>query len=160
MSQSNDEYASKARQVDRQYVGSMPGEVGPVEAKLLSFERVRDIGFGAFGEAWEPLHQLIHYLAIPRVSVPGPQRGRKGTERSLEGERALVVGQLRRRLSIAAVRAQCSSLHGRLEIIGPGHAEAAGRRSRALNMAYSMQRDRLAFRESIRATNFRVRRGF
>ena len=86
--------------------------------------------------------------------------GRKGIERPLEGERALVVGQLRRRLSIAAVRAQCSSLHGRLEIIGPGHTEAAGRRSRALNMAYSMQRDRLAFRGTIRATNFRVRRGF
>ena len=47
-----------------------------------------------------------------------------------------------------------------LEIIGPGQTEAAGRRTRALNMAYSMQRDRAAFRETIRATIFRVRRGF
>ena len=131
-----------------------------MEAKLLSFERVRGIVFGAFGEASEALHQLIDHLATSRVSVAGPQRGRKGTERSPEGERALIVGQLRRRLSIAAVRAQCLSLHGRLEIIGPGHAEAAGRRTRALNMAYSMQRDRVAFRETIRATNYRVRRGF
>ena len=85
--------------VDRQYMGTMPAEAGLVEAKLLSFERVRSIVFGAFGEASEPLHQLIDYLATSRVSVAGPQRGRKGTERSLEGERALVVGQLRRRLS-------------------------------------------------------------
>ena len=97
-SQLHEEYVSKARQVHRQYVGTMPGEVGPVEAKLLGFERVRGIVFGAFGAASETLHQLIDYLATSRVAVAGPQRGRKGTERTIEGERALVVGQLRRRL--------------------------------------------------------------
>ena len=49
---------------------------------------------------------------------------------------------------------------GWLEVIGSGWVEAAGRRARALDMSLSMQRDRVAFRESIRATHFRVRRGF
>ena len=73
-------------------------------------------------------------------------------ERSPEGERALIVGQLRQgpMLELAFL----------LEIIGPGQTEAAGRRTRALNMAYSMQRDRAAFRETIWATNFIVCRGF
>ena len=53
----------KARNVDREFVGTPPGEVGPIEAKLLSFERVRGVVFGAFGEASEPLHQLIDQLA-------------------------------------------------------------------------------------------------
>ena len=48
--------------------------------------------------------------------------------RSEEGEKAVVVGQIRKRVSVAAVRAQCHSLLGRLEVIGPGSPAAAGRR--------------------------------
>ena len=158
--QLHEEYVRKARNVDREFVGTPPGEVGPVEAKLLSFERVRGVVFGAFGEASEPLHQLIDELATSRVTVTGPQRGRKGVERSLEGERTLVVGQIRRRLSIAAVRAQCSSLLGRLKVIGSGMTEAAGRRAKALNMAFSMQEDRAAFMKTIRTDYSRIRKGF
>ena len=53
------EYVTKARSVDRQYVGTLQGQQGPVEAKLLSFERVRGAVFGAFGEASELVYQLI-----------------------------------------------------------------------------------------------------
>ena len=67
------EYLTKARTVDRLYVGTLEGEVGPVEAKLLSFERVRGVVFGAFGEASELVHQLIDQLANLRVAVAGPQ---------------------------------------------------------------------------------------
>ena len=116
--------------------------------------------FGAFGEASEPLHQLIDKLATSRVTVAGPQRGRQGVERSPEGERSLVVTQICRRLSVAAVRAQCSSLLGMLEVIGPGMKEAAGRRARALDVAFSMERDRAAFMQTIRAPHSRIRRGF
>ena len=35
-----------------------------------------------------------------------------GVERSMVGERAIVLGQVHRELSMAAVRAQCLSLHG------------------------------------------------
>ena len=66
---------------------------GPVEAKLLSYERVQGLVFGAFREASEPLHRLIDYLAISRVNVAGPQRGTRGQEGTVVGEWA-VVGQL------------------------------------------------------------------
>ena len=146
--------------MDQEFVVTQPGEVGPVEAKLLTFERVRGVVFGAFGEASEPLHQLIDQLATSRVTVAGPQRGRRGVERSPEGERSLVVGQIHRRLSVAAVKAQCSSLLGRLEVIGPGMKEAANRRTRALDVAFSMERDRVAFLKTIRTPHSHIRRGF
>ena len=38
------EYVDKARRVDSQYGGTAPGTVGPVEEKLLSFERVQSLG--------------------------------------------------------------------------------------------------------------------
>ena len=53
--------------------------------------------------------------------------GRMGVERTVARERAIVVGQIRRKLSVAAVGAQCLTLHGRLELIGTGLPEAAAR---------------------------------
>ena len=93
----------------------------PVEEKLLSSERVQGVVFGAFGEASEPVHRLIDQLATSRVRVAGPQSGRKGVVRSEEGERSMVVSHIRRKVSVAAVRAQCTSLLGRLENLGPGN---------------------------------------
>ena len=102
----------KARRVGRIYCEIEPGQVGPVEAKLLSYEQVRGLVFGAFGEVSQPVHQLIDALATSGVAVERPQRARMGLEtqgrvdRTVMGERAIVVGQIRRRLSVAAVRAQ------------------------------------------------------
>ena len=158
--QLHEEYVRKAKDVDRLYLGTQPGHVGPVQAKLLSFERVRGLVFGAFGEASQAVHQLIDTLANSRVSVAGPQRGKRGVERTDEAERAIVVGHLRRRLSVTACRAQCLSLIGRLQIIGPSMQRMMGARARNLDMQHNMQRDREAFREILRASNWRVRRGF
>ena len=156
----HEEYLKKARTIDREYVGVQPGVVGPVETKLLSFERVQGLVFGAWGEGSEPVHQLIDKLADSRVSVAGPQKSKKGLERSPEGERAVVVGMLRRKLSIAAVRAQCSSLHGRLATMGPGLAASVARRGRAVELERELQRDRLAHLESLRQHHSVVRKGF
>ena len=38
--QMHKEYDVKSRNVDREFVGTPPGNVGPVEAKVLNFERV------------------------------------------------------------------------------------------------------------------------
>ena len=95
------EYLNKAKAVDQQYVGIEPGSVGPVENKLLTYGRVQGVVFGAFAEASEPTHKLIDQLATSRVTVAAPQWGRKGLERSREGERALIVGQIRQKLSVA-----------------------------------------------------------
>ena len=69
---------------------------------------------------------------------------------------AIVVGQIRRKLSMAAVRAQCLILHGRLELIGTGLPEAAA----ALAMMHTMEQDRLTFLQTIRGPQHRVLRGF
>ena len=63
----------KARRVDRLYCDTEPGEVGHIEAKLLSYERVRGLVLGAFGEASKPVHQLVDVLATSRVTVVVPQ---------------------------------------------------------------------------------------
>ena len=63
------EYISKARSVDQRFGQVPPGTIGPVEAKLLSFERVQGVVFGAFGEVSEPVHRLIDHLATSRVTV-------------------------------------------------------------------------------------------
>ena len=52
--------------------------------------------------------------------------------RSEEAELALTTAFLRRTLSLVGVRAQARLLLGRLEVIGPGAAAAAGRRNHAL----------------------------
>ena len=51
--------------------------------------------FGAFREASRPGYELVDYIAKSSVAVSGPQRGRKGALREPEGERAIIVGQVR-----------------------------------------------------------------
>ena len=146
----------KARRVDRLYCEMQPGQVGPIEHKLLSFERVRGLVFSAFGEASQPVHQLMNAMATSCVTVAVPQGGRVGVERSVAGERAIVAGQLCCKISIAAVRAQCITLHGRLQLIGMGLSGAAARRAGA----QAMERDRLTLLQSLRAPQHGVRQGF
>ena len=57
----------------------------------------------------------------------------------------------------ASIRAQCISLHGRLELIGSGVGEAAARRSAALAMAHTMELDRVTFLQTLRAPQHGVR---
>ena len=123
--QLHEEYVKKAKHADG---GMEVGTVSPVENKLLSFGSVQGLVFGNYGEVSEATHSLMDAMATKRVRVAGPQKGKKGVMRSEEGEKTVVVGQIRKRVSVAAVRAQCHSLLGRLEVIGPGSPTAAGRR--------------------------------
>ena len=109
------EYVSKARSTDRMYMGMGAGEVGPVENKLLSFGEVKGLVFGNFGECSEAAHALMSAMATSRVRVSGPQVGRNGVIRTEEGEKAVVMGYIRRRISVASVKGQCFSLLGRLD---------------------------------------------
>ena len=133
-SELNGEYVRKARNTDQQYCGTAPGTTGPVETKLGSLGEVKGVVVGAFGEGSEDLHSLIHHLAISRVRVAGPQKGRRGQVRSEEAELAITTSFLRRTLSVVGVRAQAKLLLGRLEVIGPGAGAAAGRRNYSLNL--------------------------
>ena len=62
-------------------------------------------------------------LALSRLRAVGLQRGRE----SVKGELGVLVGQVRRLLSVAAVKSQAECLLSRMRVIGKGTA-AAGRR--------------------------------
>ena len=111
-----------------------------METRLASLGDVKGLVIGAFGEASEDLHSLIHHLAVSRVRVAGPQKGKRGQERSEEAELAITTSFLRRILSVAGVRAQAKLLLSRLEVIGPvAVANAAtGRHLFAVNLERRM----------------------
>ena len=59
-------YVKHTVDIDRNYVGTVAGEVGPVEGKLNDFE-LRGLVFDAFGEASEDVHSLIKGRGEVRV---------------------------------------------------------------------------------------------
>ena len=154
------EYVGKARDADQQHGGAQAGQIGRVEAKLLSFPEVEGIVFGNWGEASEATHRLVDALATSRARVAEPQTSRRGDRLTEEGVRALAVGYIRRRLSVAAVKAQSFSLLGRLEGLGPGSVTAAGRRRRALEQERLWARERRGDAIAARQGFNIVRRGF
>ena len=75
---------------------------------------------------------------------------------------SIEVGYIRRKLGIAAVKAQCCSLLGRLEGLGPGAvtATAAGRRKGAEQQERLWAKERRAYSLAAKQ-GFRIqRRGF
>ena len=103
-----------------------------METKLLSFPRVEGVVFGNWGEASEATHRLVDAMATSRAKVADPQARKKGGKvMSEEGVKSLAVGFIRRRLGVAAIKAQCHPLLGRLEGMGPNAVSAANRRRRA-----------------------------
>ena len=104
---------------------------GPVERKLAEFGQVRGLCFGAFGEASEQVHLLVEHMAESRVRH-GVMFGRnKGTPLQRPAAKAMVMGQLRRELSIVAHRAQARLLLANIWQVGGGADVAAERRRRA-----------------------------
>ena len=130
----NHEYIMNAREADRIHNKTPRGQVGRVESKLVELGEVQGMVCGNFGEVSQALHNLIAALATSRVRVAGPSRGRRGILRSEEAERLVAVSSIRRRLGVAAVKGQAMSLLGRLEVLGPGTAAAAGRRNQAMQL--------------------------
>ena len=96
------EYLKKARELDRVYGNVPEGEVGRVERKLTGYGQVRGFVFGAFGEASGGVHELVQRLGETKVKAVGVQQGRE----TVKGEMGVIVGQVRRLLSVTAVRAQ------------------------------------------------------
>ena len=77
-----------------------------------------------------------------------------------EGVRALAVGYIRRRLGVAAVKAQCLSLLGRLDGMGPGGVSAAGRRRKAAEQERLWAKERRADALAAKQGFNSLRRGF
>jgi hypothetical protein len=158
--QLHDEYLVKARGADVKFGGESAGEVGRVEQKLVSFPRVTGLVFGQWGEASEAVYVLVDQLATSRAKVAEPQAKRKGKNLSKEGVKSQAVGYIRRRLSVATVRAQKISLLGRLEVFGPGLTTASGRRRAAMEQEEMWKRERAAHQLAARQGFNALRRGF
>ena len=158
-SQLHEEYVSKARATDEQYCGTPKGSIGPVERKLASLGEVKGIVFGAFGEGSQPLHDLIHHLAISRVRFAGPQIGKRGQLRSEQAEIAITTSFLRRTLSVCGVKGQASTLLGRLEVLGPGTAMAVHRRNASLQQERRWAELRRAHALSVKQGRSILRKG-
>ena len=110
-----EEYLKKASDVDRVYggVAESSGKGSKEAAGIWGSE-------GAYvWSIWcgkKQLHELVHHLANRRLKAQGLQQGRE----SVKGELGVLVGQVRRMLSITAVRAQAECLLSRLRHVGVG----------------------------------------
>jgi len=134
------EYRRKARDVDKEARESRGSEKGPVERRLEEFGDLLGLVFGAWGEASESVHHLVQILAESRLAFQGLQRGRPGNS----GELGVLTGQIRRRLSLAAIKAQTECLLSKLHQVGPGNQLMAKRRQWAVQEDEKMKREREA----------------
>ena len=80
----------------------------------------------AFGEGSEDLHHLIQIMAESRIACVDLSRGQASP--MAREDLSVVVGQIRRRLSVATIRATYGCLLSRLTMIGEGQKEANARR--------------------------------
>ena len=166
------DYARKARNTDREYGGTPrppppqqgiqqpPRVVGRVEARLLSYGRVRGWVFGAWSEASNEVHSMVQRVAEARMEVADLQPGVRGAPRSKTVQLAQLVGHVRRKLSINAVQQTSRLLLDRLQLLGDGATEAAGRRDRAVVVEAVAARERRAQEVCVRQGRGIVRRGF
>ena len=134
------DYVNKAKKVDKSMNGFIEGVKGPVEKRLNEFGEVIGLCFGAWGEANEDVHTLIDTLANARLQFQGMQRGRPGSKQEL----GVIVGQIRRRISVTVMRAQTSCLLSRLHQVGPGNKTLAKRREWAMLEDDRMRQERKA----------------
>ena len=118
------EYQGKAKKVDQDLLGVTAGEKGPLEKRLDEFGNVIGLCFGAWGEASTDVHNLVQTLAEARLKFQGLKEGRPRSKQEL----GLIVGQVRRRLSLAAVKAQVDCLLSRIHQVGPGNNQLAKKR--------------------------------
>ena len=129
--------------------------IGPVENKLLQYGDLQGLVVGAFGEGSVDLHELVQTIAESRVNSVGLLRGKKCGEAEL----GCVVGQVRRMLSSANIRAQGQCLQARISQTGEGVGQAAKRRRWAAVEEERMRRERQAqWVSRVRGRNI-IRRG-
>ena len=142
------EYERKARKCDTEYCGTVPGQVGPVLAKLQSFGEVTGFCFGKWGEVSKEIHNLIHQLAGARLVLPGLVKpvGKKGKRVENSAILAEFVSSLRREVSCTGGRAHSRLLLDRLDLLaGEGAGEGVRRRGAS---AAERSAQRVAMQES------------
>ena len=103
---------------------------------------------------------LVKDLAISRAKHLQQLEGRwRWSRKSEEAEVAVLTGQIRRLLSLEAVRSQARCLLDRVRGLGAGAAEAARRRQWAAQEEQSLGRERQAHLLSLGQGYNALRRG-
>ena len=97
----------------------------------------------------------MHELAASRLKAEGLQQGRE----TVKGELGVLVGQMRRLLSVASVRAQAECLLSKLRQAGGGVGAANKRRGYAVREEGRWAREREAVMVGRRQGRRVVRRG-
>ena len=118
------EYAGKARAIDQKYCGTLAGDTGPVARKLRSFDDVRGIVFGAWGEASPEVEELMMILARTGATHLWRQLGCSEESAAC----GLLAWTLRRRWGMTALRENARLKIERLAFVGRGAQAAADRR--------------------------------
>ena len=98
--------------------------LGPASRRLQELGEVVPLVFGGFAEVSEGVHQIVDILARQRLKKEGLARGTHSSSNRL-GE---VVGQIRRRWSLACWKANTNCLLSRITLCGDGVSAAAKRR--------------------------------
>ena len=109
---------------DRQFHGTVGDEKGPLVTKLESYGKLEGLVVGPWGNGSHDLHSLVRTLAETKVAARSRARGWEGSDQEL----GLVMGEIRRALSLDFVRAQALCLLTRLTYLGDGAGGAARRR--------------------------------
>ena len=132
------EYRKKARDCDRQYVGTLDGVRGPVETALLNHDELLGWVFGRFGEGSPLCHSMVQSLAEARVSSVARATGQQWTQAEL----GMAVTQIRRNLSVVTVRSQANCHLSRMLLVGLGANKAASRCHLAVAQEERMRKER------------------
>ena len=124
------DYKKKVADVDREYYGTVPGQVGPLQARLEELagggglkEDLLGLCVGAFGDISTDLDRLIRALAESRALYLSREAGRPLSDR----ESGHILGQYRRVLSVVFVRSQAACLVARVGHLGQAARVCGGR---------------------------------
>ena len=118
------EYQRHARELDTRF---SPAGQHPILSLLQSHGRTRGLVCGAYGEGSADVHALIAKAAEARAAILWREAGAR-TETEM---RAFLIGQMRRRVGVAAVQAMARHRIARVPYVGASHAvvQAQGLRS-------------------------------
>ena len=130
-----EDYRGKADGMDK-LLGEEGG--GRVRRKLDQFGDLLGLVVGRFNEVSNDLSNLLQSMAESRVNMIARRDGRQLSDH----EQGVVVGQLRRQLSTASIRAASNCLLDRMHQCGQGAQMAAKRREGAAWLEEVMKSER------------------
>ena len=120
-------YRRELAKYDARFHGTTGRETGPLVTLLESFGKLEGLVVGPWGNGSKDLHSLVRTLAECRVAARERARGHEASDWEL----VMVMGQIRRALSLDFVRAQGLCLLSRLCHVGEGARAAVARRQQA-----------------------------